>query len=45
VSAPTRFFRKMLIAVAVIATLSAVFLLYWRPEMVFDAATKLWSCF
>jgi L-asparagine transporter-like permease len=35
------------VAVIVVLTtvLAGVFLLYWQPEMAFDVATKLWSCF
>lgn len=35
--------RTALVAAAV-AALALVFYLYWRPEMAFDLATRLWSC-
>ena len=37
--------RKTLICVGCATVLGTVFLLYWRPDMAFDVATKLWSCF
>ena len=37
--------RKTLQYVVLATILGGVFLLYWRPEMAFDVATKLWSCF
>jgi hypothetical protein len=29
---------------AVAAVLSATFCLYWRPDVAFDLATRIWSC-
>ena len=37
--------RRALWSVGMATILAGVFLLYWRPEMAFDMATKLWSCF
>jgi len=41
--------RTMLVRAAkivvVMTVLAGVFLLYWRPDMAFDVATRLWSCF
>jgi uncharacterized membrane protein YdfJ with MMPL/SSD domain len=31
--------------VVLTTVLAGVFLLYWQPDMAFDVATKLWSCF
>lgn len=28
-----------------VAALAAVFSLYWRPGLVVDLATRIWSCF
>jgi hypothetical protein len=34
------------VGIVVLATvLAGVFLLYWHPDLAFDLATKLWSCF
>lgn len=37
--------RKTVACVVCATVLGAVFLLYWRPDMAFDLATRLWSCF
>ena len=29
---------------AVAAALAATFCLYWRPDVAFDLATRIWSC-
>lgn len=42
---PRRRLRKALICVGCATVLGTVFLLYWRSDMAFDVATKLWSCF
>jgi hypothetical protein len=36
--------RKLAWSVALLTLLGLVFCLYWRPDMAFDVATRLWSC-
>ncbi|WP_255352706.1 hypothetical protein [Aquabacterium sp. NJ1] len=37
--------RQIALIVAILSALGAVFCLYWRPELAFDLATRIWSCF
>ena len=36
--------RKMALSVVLLTILGLVFCLYWRPDMAFDMASRLWSC-
>jgi len=36
--------RQIALTVATLSVLGAVFCLYWRPEVAFDLATRIWSC-
>lgn len=39
-----RYWQRWLATVTILAVLGAVFCLYWRPDMAFDMASRLWSC-
>lgn len=36
--------QRIGLGIAALLVLAAVFCLYWRPDMAFDLATRLWSC-
>ncbi len=42
---PTTRWRPALLWAAVAAVLGAVFLAYLNPQLAFDLATRVWSCF
>jgi len=37
-------YRRIGLGIACLTILGAVFCLYWRPDMAFDLATRIWSC-